>query len=414
MQAARESQSALYVARQPILDEHGRVFGYELLYRGAANDTACVVRAGIASASVITSAVLGLGLETLTDGRLAFLNVTASLVIDQIDALVGPNDVVLELLETIEVTEGLIKACRRLQSSGYRLALDDFIPRSSTEALIPHVSFVKVDMLTTSIADAASLAQRLRPHNVTLIAEKVETREVYEQTRAAGYTLFQGYYFCRPVIHARAAIPAHQMVYIRLLAALANPELGMLELEALVKQDVSLTHRVLRFVNSAAVPIKTEVRTIHQALLLIGMDPIRKWASVWCLAGLNQGATPELTTIALVRARTCEIVAGRARHLDGSELFLVGLFSLLDVMLGRTMADALADLPLSTSSAAALLGDQNAERHALDAVIAFERGVWEDASDAATRASVKAAILPEAYTMALQWTRDVTRGGLLR
>lgn len=204
------------------------------------------------------------------------------------------------------------------------------------------------------------------------------------------------------------------MVYIRLLAALANPELGMLELEALVKQDVSLTHRVLRFVNSAAVPIKTEVRTIHQALLLIGMDPIRKWASVWCLAGLNQGATPELTTIALGRARTCEIVAGRARHLDGSELFVVGLFSLLDVMLGRTMADALADLPLSASSAAALLGDQNAERHVLDAVIAFERGAWEDASDAATRAGVKAAILPEAYTMALQWARDVTRGGLLR
>ena len=414
MQAARESQTALYVARQPILDEHGRVFGYELLYRGAANDTACVVRADIASASVITSAVLDLGLETLTDGRLAFLNVTASLVIDQIDALVGPNDVVLELLETIEVTEDLIKACRRLQSSGYRLALDDFIPRSSAEALIPHVSFVKVDMLTTSIADAASLAQRLRPHDVTLIAEKVETRDVYDQTRAAGYTLFQGYYFCKPVIHARAVIPAHQMVYIRLLAALANPELGMLELEALVKQDVSLTHRVLRFVNSAAVPIKTEVRTIHQALLLIGMDPIRKWASVWCLAGLNQGATPELTTIALVRARTCEIVAGRARHLDGSELFVVGLFSLLDVMLGRTMADALADLPLSASSAAALLGDQNAERHALDAVIAFERGAWEDASDAATRAGVKAAILPEAYTMALQWARDVTRGGLLR
>jgi c-di-GMP-related signal transduction protein len=413
-QAARESQTALYVARQPILDEHGRVFGYELLYRGAADDTACLVRADVASASVITSAVLDLGLETLTDGRLAFLNVTDSLVIDQIDALVGPNDVVLELLETIEVTDELIKACRRLRSSGYRLALDDFIPGSPAEALIRHVSFVKVDMLTTSIADAASLARRLRPHDVTMLAEKVETRDVYEEARAAGYTLFQGYYFCKPVIHARAAIPAHQMVYIRLLAALANPDLGMLELEALVKQDVSLSHRVLRFVNSAAVPIRTEVGTIHQALLLIGMDPIRKWASVWCLAGLNQGATPELTTTALVRARTCELMAARAQHLDASELFLVGLFSLLDVMLGRTMADALDDLPLSTSSAAALLGDQNAERSVLDAVIAFERGAWENASDAATRAGVKAAIVPEAYTTALRWAQDVTRGGLVR
>ena len=124
-----------------------------------------------------------------------------------------------------------------------------------------------------------------------MLAEKVETREVYEQTREAGYTLFQGYYFCKPVMQTGAAIPAHQMAYIRLLAALTRPDLGMMELEELVKQDVSLSLRVLRFVNSAAFPIRTEVGTIRQALLLIGIEPIRKWASVWCLAGLNPGAT---------------------------------------------------------------------------------------------------------------------------
>lgn len=411
-QTAREPSTALYVARQPILDEHGRVYGYELLYRAAAGETTCSVESDFASASVITSAILDLGLDTLTGGRPAFLNVTASLVIRHIDALVTPKDVVLELLETIEVTEELVEACRKLKAKGYLLALDDFVPGSDAETLLPYVSFVKVDVLTTPIPVAAALAQRLKPLGVTMLAEKVENRVVYEQTKEAGYTLFQGYYFCKPVVQEGAAIPAHQLVYIRLLAALSRHDLGMLELEALVKQDVSLSLRVLRFVNSAAVPVRTEVGTIRQALLLIGIEPIRKWASVWCLAGLNPRATPELATLALVRARSCELIGEHTRLLDASELFLVGLFSLLDVMLSRTMTDALDNLPLPPSTADALIGRGNRERLILDAVLAYEGGAWDAASEAMASAGVDTAVLPAAYTTALRWAQDIARGGI--
>ena len=411
-EATQQSPTALCVARQPILDEHGQVFGYELLYRGAPGDTTCAVRGDFASASVITSAMLDLGLDTLTSGRPAFLNVTGSLVIEKIDALVPPSHVVLELLETIEITHELIAACRKLKAKGYVLALDDFVAGSTAEALLPYVSFVKVDVLTTPMAEVIEIAWRLKPLGVTMLAEKVESREVYEQTLGAGYTLFQGYYFCKPVIQMGAAIPAHQLVYIRLLAALSKPELSMQELEALVKQDVSLSLRVLRFVNSAAVPIRTEVGSIRQALLLIGIEPIRKWASVWCLAGLNPGATPELTTLALVRARSCELVGEESRLLDASELFVVGLFSLLDVLLSRTMADALDNLPLPPSTADALLGRNNKERSVLDAVIAYENGEWDEASNAAVIAGVDAAVLPTAYTTALRWAQDISRSGI--
>jgi EAL and modified HD-GYP domain-containing signal transduction protein len=411
-QATHQSPTALCVARQPILDKGGQVFGYELLYRGAPGDTTCVVKSDLASASVITSAMLDLGLDTLTGGRRAFLNVTGALVIERIDALVPPGDVVLELLETIEITHELIAACRKLKAKGYVLALDDFVAGSTAEALLPYVSFVKVDVLNTPMAEVIEIARRLKPLGVTMLAEKVESREVYEQTLGAGYTLFQGYYFCKPVIQMGAAIPAHQLVYIRLLAALSKPELSMQELEALVKQDVSLSLRVLRFVNSAAVPIRTEVGSIRQALLLIGIEPIRKWASVWCLAGLNPGATPELTTLALVRARSCELVGEESRLLDASELFVVGLFSLLDVLLSRTMADALDNLPLPPSTADALLGRNNKERSVLDAVIAYENGEWDDASNAAVSAGVDAAVLPTAYTTALRWAQDISRSGI--
>jgi EAL and modified HD-GYP domain-containing signal transduction protein len=400
--------TALYVARQPIFDNQGRVFGYELLYREAAGDTTCSAEHDLASARVLTSAVLDLGLETLTAGRLAFVNVTGALLLDGIDTLVPAGRVVLELLETMAVTSETIGACRDLRARGHLVALDDFVPGSPAEALLPYASFVKVDMLDTAGDAARTLADRLRPSGVTLLAEKVESREILQGARDAGYSLFQGFFFCKPIITVGASIPAQKMAYLRLLAALNRPDLTTSELETLVKQDLSLSLRVLRFVNSAAVPTRTEVRTIGQALFLIGMEPIRRWASVWCLAGLSTGATPELSTLALVRARACELVSEDLADLDPSELFLVGLCSLLDVMLGQPMEDTLGSLPLSSPAAEALLGGQNRLRAVLDAIVAHEAGAWDQAAAAARRANVPDGRLPIACTRALRWAHDVS------
>jgi EAL and modified HD-GYP domain-containing signal transduction protein len=404
---SRQSQS-LHVARQPILDERGRVFGYELLYRHAPGDTTCTADGDLASARVLTGAVLDIGLETLTCGRQAFLNVTRPLLLGQIDTLLPPDGVVLELLESVEIDQEVIDVCRDLQSRGYRLALDDFVPGSDAETLLPHVAFVKVDVLTTPPDAVRTLAARLTDAGVRLLAEKVESRDVFECTRSAGYSLFQGFYFCRPVIQSGAALPSQQLAYLRLLAALSKPDLKTAEVERLVKQDVSLSLRVLRSVNSAAYAIRTEIRSIGQALLLLGIDPIRKWTTVWCLAGLSAGATPELATLALLRARACELVGNDMSSDESSELFLVGLFSLLDVMVSRGMAEAIEGLPLSAAASAALQGETNALRSVLDAVMAYERGEWEQSASLAASCGLKPSALPDAYTGALRWAQDVS------
>ena len=407
--SASHTPTSFYVARQPILDERGRVFGYELLYRQAPGDTACVADGDLASARVLTGAVLDLGLETLTNGRHAFLNVTRPLLLSKIDSLISPEGVVIELLESVEVDKEVITICRDLRARGYQLALDDFVPGSDAEALLPHVSFVKVDVLATPPTVITELGARLSHTNIRLLAEKVETRDVYEQTLGAGYSLFQGYYFCRPVVQSTGALPAQQLAYLRLLAALSKPNLMTIEVERLVKQDVSLSLRVLRSVNSAAYAIRTEIRSIGQALLLLGIDPIRKWTTVWCLAGLSKGATPELATLALLRARACELLGEHLPVEQSSELFLVGLFSLLDVMLGRTMTDALDGLPLSAVAAQALEGQPNTMRSVLDSVIAYERGEWSEAAMLAEGFGLNRTALPEAYTSALKWAQDVSR-----
>jgi c-di-GMP-related signal transduction protein len=400
----------VHVARQAILDARGHVIGYELLYRGSVRDTACTVEGDVAGASVLTGAMLDLRLETLTDGRTPFINVTRSMLINGIATLLRPSVAVFELREDIAIDAEVIDACRTLCESGYRLALDDFVPGSPAEALLPFVSHVKVDTLVMAREVVAGLVRRLAPKGVTVVAEKVETREVFEWARDAGCGLFQGHYFRRPEMRSGAVVPARHASQLRLLTALNQPTLTMERLEELVKQDAGLSLRVLQCINSAAYPIRREVRSIGEALVLLGVGPIRKWASIWCLSKLS-ATTSELTTIALLRARACSLLGDEVSDADSGELFLVGLCSLLDVILQQPMSDAIAELPLSDAARQALLGGNNALRSVLDAVIAYEDGGWEEAVAGAETIGAREPHLQEAYTGALIWAHELTAAG---
>lgn len=405
-----DTRDTLYVARQPILDDHGRVFGYELLYRLDADDRIGVPSLDLAAARVLTDAVLNVGLDTLTGGRPAFVNLSRSLLVTGAWRLLPPSAAVFELHGDITVDEEVIETCGELRAAGYALALSDFVLDSDAEALLPYVKYAKVDAAATLPQTLAAIATRLRPSGIRLVAQHVETGELLESARAAGYALFQGHYFCRPRMCSAAAVPGRQLAYVQLLSALNRPDLSLNEAEDLIKHDLSLSYRVLRCVHSAAFGLRREVHSIREALVLLGLAPIRSWASVWCLAGLNVGGTSELVTVALIRARCCELLAEHIVAADKvAEFFLVGLCSPLDAMLGRPMEEAIADLPLSREAEGALLGRPNNLRSLLDATMAYERGAWEEATEAAGRAGLTGPLLAKAYTGALRWARELSR-----
>lgn len=404
-----DPREGAYVARQPILDASGQVFGYELLYRAAADAVSCQDPRDLAAARVLNDAVLTLGLDTLTGGRRAFINITRHMLLSDLATVLSPETVVIEVLENVGVDDEVIAACRRLRERGYALALDDFTFATGAAALIPFARYVKVDVLNTSTEERRAIEKAV-PDGVKLIAEKVESSEVFEEARALGYALFQGYYFCRPTTFSGGALSARRLAYARLLAALNKPNVSVNGVEDLIKHDASLTYRVLRCINSAAFGVRREIHSIRQALVLLGLEQVRKWASVWALAGLNGGATSELVTIAILRARSCELVATQALGADdASEFFLLGLCSVLDAMLGQPMETAIVELPLSDNVRRALLGEQNDARSVLDAVIAHERGEWDEAARIAAGVSVHAERLPLAYADALRWARELSQ-----
>src|SRR5215510_3116226 len=284
MPPSTETATRLYVSRQPILDLNDRVFGYELLHREEATD-----RMGVGNG---TSALLDLGLETVTGGRQSFLNLTRSTLVGHIPSLLPQDEIVIEVRDNVTVDDEVIEACRRLHEKGYRLALENFVSGSDAESLLPYASFVKVDVVATPNSVAQSLPKQLAPYGIGLLAEKVDTRAMYHRMCVAGYTLFQGFYFCEPLLHEAVALTTQTLAYLRLLAALNRPELSTVDMERLIlKQDVSLSQRVLRSLNSAAYPMRSDVKSIGQALLLFGLEPIRRWASACCLVGLNGNAT---------------------------------------------------------------------------------------------------------------------------
>lgn len=402
--------ASVFVARQPILDPDGRVFGYELLYRASAEATECAADADLASARVFTDGLLAFGLDTLTHGQRAFFNASRRLLLEGAVDLLPVDQVVVEVDGAMTADAEVLASCRRLQQSGYALALDGHLVDAPLGAWLPLVDFVKVDLLTTTPAQRAALLERCGGHGATMIAEKVETRESYHRALDAGFRRFQGFYFSRPVTLAAREIPGRRLGYLRLLQALVNPALTVNELESLVKHDVSLCYRVLRTVNSAAFGLQLEVRSVRQALVLLGRDAIRKWVSVWAIAGLAEGRSRELVTMALIRGECCATLGRTLWDTEAAdELFLVGVLSLLDAILERPMMDVVSTLPLSAGAEAALRGEANRWRQVLDCVVAYERAEWAACEGLAARLGIGAGDLPAVYAGALRWARELTQ-----
>ena len=406
MTQPRESQPVTYIVRQPIMDANEGVYGYELRFReaGARSPLGGDDRS---VAGVLTDAILTIGLETLTSMRPAFLTFNRELLLAGAPTLLPSASLVVCVPGALAADPEVVAASRALRASGYTLAVDGLGPQGA-DALLPHAKFVKVELPAWTPSALASLVGRLGSA-VHVVASQVDSPAAYAAARAAKCRYFQGFYFCEPVMRPTQALPAKQMACMNLLAALNRPNLSIAELEELVKRDVSLAVRVLRSVNSAAFASGREITSIRQALVLLGLDQVRKWASVWSLAGLGKGTASETTSVALIRARCCELIGQRLSGPDAAgEMFLLGLCSLLDTLLSRPMELAIADVQLPADIRDALLGVPNFGRSVLDAVIAYERADWARASAIAAAIELPEGVLSKAYTDALPWACQLT------
>lgn len=389
-----------YVARQPILDLRGKVHAYELLFR----DGPGAVFHGngdVATRTMIDNAVV-YGLGKLTGNLPVFLNCTEEALTGRLVRLLPASMTVLEILETVEPTPALVNACRLLKANGFRLALDDFTWKPGMEALVQIADYIKVDFVLSGAAERRQILDRLRGLNVALIAEKVETQEEYLTARKEGFTLMQGYYFCRPVVIENRQVPANRLQQVEILRLLQSESMDLPELASLVRQDPSLTYRLLRLINSPVCAMRQEVQSIEAALIVIGEEAFRRMATLAIASELNGGQPMELLRMAFVRGRFCELGSLLCR-LSPAEQYLLGLLSLLPAMLRVPMSDLSPLLPLRDRIQRALQGENLPERTLLCWLEGHEKGDWAICDMVAESQGLNPADLLLCYEESLHW-----------
>jgi len=393
-----------YVARQPILNADESVLGYELLFRDGVVDYFSSPDSDAASRSTLDASLL-LGLDVLCDGRLAFINCTRDLLLNDI-TLLPPDRVVVEILETVPADEAVIAACRRLKKAGYMIALDDFVPGGPREPLTSLADIIKVDVKQSSLAQRAAIS-RQNGERCRLLAEKVETRAEFLATRKAGFTYFQGYFFRRPELMQAREIPANRVNYLRLLKAVSRAELDPRELENVIKGEASLCYRLLRYLNSPLFGFPAEIRSVRHALVMLGEREVRRWLRLATTLVASQSRSSDLVLAALVRARFCELLAPSLQPGD-PDLFLVGLLSLMDAILGVPMALVLAGISLDRETTAVLLGQRSPHSPIYELMLAQEKAQWEKVAQLSGRLRLRGSFIAECHWKAMQWARQMT------
>ena len=251
-----------------------------------------------------------LDMNRIVAGKTAWINVSREFVLDDLIQAVPPSVVGLEIPETERFDDEMVDALRDLKRAGYRLALDDFRYRDGSEEVLDLFDVVKLSMPELGRQGMRELVARLRPYPGLVLADKLGTRPDHEVCIAAGCDLFQGYFFCRPAVVGTRGIAANRLALLQVVATLNDPAVELSDIEQLVVRDVALSFRLLRYVNSAFFGLRGDVRSIGQALALLGLENVRRWATLSTLASIDNKPT-ELTLTALIRARFCELAGGQ-------------------------------------------------------------------------------------------------------
>lgn len=365
------------MARQPVYDRKLGVVGYELLYRGSQPNGAELGASD--SARAILNALVGFGISELAGDKPAFINLSEDLIASGQIELLPKKSVVLEVLETVPASSAIIEILRGLRSSGYRIAVDDFIAGVGRDELLAVADIVKIDVLAHETSSQLARQVKLcRAPGRQLLAEKVEDYKSLRLCRGLGFDLFQGYFLCQPDVMRGREVRANRVTLLNLLQKLQDPHVSYSDLEQIVTRDVGLAHRLLRFIRSAQLGLDAPIATIRQALLFLG---VRRVAALGCLMAMaDKGNKPsQLLRLAVERAKMCELLAAAAHEVMPERFFTTGLFSILDAVMDVPMDVVLKDLPLEDEIKESLMGT-NTESPlylALQCVRSHERGDFE-------------------------------------
>jgi len=396
-----------YAARQPILDRDKNLYAYELLFRDGLENVFPDIDGDEATSRMIAGSQFNFGLEDFLGDKPGFINFTLDTLMKKFPSLLSPEQVVIEVLETVQPGKRLLAEVQELKQQGYVIALDDYIHQPVWRHFYPYVDIIKIDFRSTTTEQIHEIIDAIKDFpNIQLLAEKVETNAEFQQALAMGFHYFQGYFFSKPeVLQSKTLSPA-QMTLAELLYETAKSEVDLAKITSIFQRDINLSYKLLRYTNSAAFKRRAEIESIKQALVVLGQVELKKFLSVLFTAQVASDKPAELMRLAMTRAKFCEGLATLHRQSDVAKAFLTGMMSLIDAILDEPMDSVMSKLPLAKEIKDALLGEPTLLHLYLSLVKYYENAQWQQAKEVIAQLGLAVDQVPDKYHEAVQWAND--------
>lgn len=400
----------VYVARQPIFKKNKKIHGYELLFRDGLSNYFSGMDGDLASAKVLSNSFMTMDIEEVTGGALAFINFTQNLLSNMVPLMFPPDRIVVEVLEDVIPEQNVLNACKEIRNKGYVIALDDFSYRSELEPMISMSKIIKLDFRAQSYDKLEESVRKLARHRVDLLAEKVETYEDFQRAVDMGFSYFQGYFFSKPEILKAKDISSSEMTLLQVMAEVNKEDFQFQKVEEVITRDVSISYKLMRYINSAYFRRGDKISSIKQAIFMLGEKKIRRFVSLIAMSGLASKKPEELIRSSAIRAKFLELVGNHngSGQIRSSELFTLGLFSLIDAILDDSMQNLMQNLPLSDNIKDALAFGKGKLTQFLNLALNYERGEWKGVSKAASLLGLKEEDLPRCFSEALVWANTIS------
>ena len=394
----------IYVARQPIFDIKKCIFGYELLFRADMANFFPEIEGDSATSKLLSNSFFNIGIEKIAGSNLAFINFTQELLLRQLPLMFSQDRLVVEILEDVQPERDVIEACQEIALNGYIIVLDDFFYKPSLEPLIEVADIIKIDVKATPLEEVGDLVKKMTERGVDLLAEKVETHDEFNRALEMGFRYFQGFFFSKPEVLTGKEISTPQMQLLEIMAEVNKENFEFNRLEKMIVRDASISYKLMRLINSTYFKRAKEISSIRQAIVMIGEVGIRRFLSLISMAGLAGNKPDELIKVSLVRAKFCELLGDHpGSSVETSELFTLGLFSLIDAIMDDTMENLMSQIPISGNIKEVLISGTGDLSGYLRLVESYEKGNWGEIDEATNIMGIDTDDLPRRYMESLGW-----------
>lgn len=401
----------IFVARQPIFTAEMRIWGYELLFRHGETQSAVFTDGDQATTQVIADG-FALGTRGMDGKARVLINFPRNILLGPAPYVLPAERCVVEILEAVLPEDEVMEACRELKNQGYTLALDDFVGDPGFEPLCEIADIVKVDILGKTPDEVMAVVRGLQRYKVRLLAEKVENLDMFNVCRKLGFEYFQGYFFSRPEVIPGRKLSASQTTKIKLLRELNESEAELSRLVEIIQTDLSISYRLLKYINSARFSLRGKIESIQRAVNMLGRQNLRQWLQVVILSDINStDKGQELVRISVLRGRFLQLLAqAHPAPFPADSMFVLGFFSVLDAILDQHMDQVLDEISLDQDIKAALIDPQAPNSGWIGLLRELDRGSWTGLENQATRMGIPMPLIDAAAIEAAMWTDEVMGG----